>query len=74
MVVNGFFAHESRNGAPLLEAREGFYALARTGSTVGENLAMFGGSKPDANAIVSSWMASSPHRADPRQAVRTQAS
>ena len=25
---------------------------------------MFGGAEPDANAIVSAWMASSPHRAN----------
>jgi len=64
MVVNGFFAHESRNGAPFWKRLKSFYTPRSNGWTVGENLAMFGGDRPDANAIVSSWMASSPHRAN----------
>ena len=64
MVVNGFFAHESKNGAPFWKRLKTFYAPLSSGWTVGENLAMFGGAKPDADAIVSSWMASSPHRAN----------
>ena len=64
MVVNGFFAHESRSGAPFWKRVKSFYAPRSNGWTVGENLAMFGGAKPDANAIVSAWMASSPHRAN----------
>jgi uncharacterized protein YkwD len=64
MVVNGFFAHESTNGAPFWKRLKSFYTPRSKGWTVGENLAMFGGAKPDANAIVSSWMASSPHRAN----------
>ena len=64
MVVNGFFAHESKDGAPFWKRLRAFYAPRSSGWTVGENLAMFGGAKPDADAIVSSWMASSPHRAN----------
>jgi uncharacterized protein YkwD len=64
MVVNGFFAHESKNGAPFWQRLKSFYGPPSRGWTVGENLAMFGGAKPDANAIVESWMASPPHRAN----------
>ena len=64
MVVNGFFAHESTNGAPFWKRVKSFYTPRSKGWTVGENLAMFGGVRPDANSIVSSWMASSPHRAN----------
>lgn len=64
MVVNGFFAHESTNGTPFWQRVKSFYGPRTHGWTVGENLAMFGGGKPDANAIVESWMASSPHRAN----------
>ena len=64
MVANGFFAHESRNGAPFWQRLQSFYGPRTRGWTVGENLAMFGGAKPDANAIVESWMASAPHRAN----------
>ena len=64
MMENGFFAHESRNGAPFWQRLKTFYGPRTHGWTVGENLAMFGGSKPDANAIVEAWMASPPHRAN----------
>ena len=64
MVVNGFFAHESRNGAPFWKRLKSFYGPRSQGWTVGENLAMFGGDRPAAAAIVSSWMASGPHRAN----------
>ena len=64
MMENGFFAHESRNGAPFWQRLKTFYGPRTRGWTVGENLAMFGGSKPDANAIVEAWMASPPHRAN----------
>jgi uncharacterized protein YkwD len=64
MVVNGFFAHESRTGAPFWKRLKTFYSPRSDGWTVGENLAMFGGSRPDADAIVTSWMASPPHRAN----------
>ena len=64
MVVNGFFAHESRNGAPFWKRLKTFYGPRTNGWTVGENLAMFGGARPDAASIVASWMASPPHRAN----------
>jgi uncharacterized protein YkwD len=64
MVVNGFFAHESRNGAPFWKRLKTFYGPRTNGWTVGENLAMFGGARPDAASIVESWMASPPHRAN----------
>jgi len=64
MMENGFFAHESRNGAPFWQRLKTFYGPRTRAWTVGENLAMFGGSKPDANAIVEAWMASPPHRAN----------
>jgi uncharacterized protein YkwD len=64
MVVKGFFAHESDNGAPFWKRLKIFYTPRSSGWTVGENLAMFGGIKPDADAVVSAWMASPPHRAN----------
>jgi uncharacterized protein YkwD len=64
MVVNGFFAHESRNGAPFWKRLKVAFPPRSNAWTVGENLAMFGGAKPGADAIVSSWMASAPHRAN----------
>jgi uncharacterized protein YkwD len=64
MVVDGFFAHESKDGAPFWKRIKAVYAPRSNAWTVGENLAMFGGAPPDANAIVSSWMASAPHRAN----------
>jgi uncharacterized protein YkwD len=64
MVVDGFFAHESKNGAPFWKRIKALYAPRTSAWTVGENLAMFGGARPDAGAIVSSWMASPPHRAN----------
>ena len=63
MVLNGFFAHESRNGAPFWLRLKAFYGPHSNGWTVGENLAMFGGARPDAASIVAAWMASPPHRA-----------
>ncbi len=65
MVRSGFFAHESKNGAPFWRRLKGFYAPRTSRWTVGENLAMFGGDAgPDAVAIVASWMASPHHRAN----------
>jgi uncharacterized protein YkwD len=64
MAVNGFFAHESANGAPFWKRLKTFYTPRSGAWTVGENLAMFGGDKPAADAIVESWMASAPHRAN----------
>jgi uncharacterized protein YkwD len=64
MAVNGFFAHESQNGTPFWQRLKTFYGPHASGWTVGENLAMFGGVRPDAAAIVTAWMASPPHRAN----------
>jgi uncharacterized protein YkwD len=65
MVVSGYFAHESKNGSPFWKRVKSFYAPRAGSWTVGENLAMFGGgSRPDANAIVESWLASPGHRAN----------
>ncbi len=64
MVARGFFAHESANGAPFWKRLKTFYAPRSNAWTVGENLAMFGGARPAADAIVESWLASAPHRAN----------
>ena len=63
MATLGFFTHESRNGASF-SARVGrFYRPVTRGIQLGENLAMFGGTPPTAEAIVAAWMASPGHRA-----------
>jgi uncharacterized protein YkwD len=64
MAVYGFFAHESKNGAPFWKRLKTAFPPRSNAWTVGENLAMFGGAKPGADAIVSSWMASPEHRAN----------
>lgn len=64
MVTKGYFAHESRNGTPFWKRVKGFYAPRSSGWTVGENLAMFGGTTPTAEEVVATWMASAPHRAN----------
>lgn len=64
MVVEGFFAHESHNGAPFWKRLQTFYGPRSNGWTVGENLAMFGGVTPDAQSIVNAWMSSPGHRAN----------
>jgi uncharacterized protein YkwD len=64
MATHGFFTHESRNGTAFSQRIKRFY-VPRSGSwSVGENLAMFGGTTPTASAIVSAWMSSPPHRAN----------
>ena len=64
MATYGFFAHESRNGATFSERIKRFYAPRSKAWTVGENLAMFGGTTPSAEAIVTAWMNSPGHRAN----------
>ena len=64
MATFGFFAHESRNGTSFSQRIKQFYGLRSNPWTVGENLAMFGGSTPSAGAIVDAWMASPGHRAN----------
>ena len=63
MATLGFFEHESRNGASLATRLGRFYRPRAQQWIVGENLAMFGGGAPTAEAIVAAWMASPPHRA-----------
>ena len=65
MITLGFFTHESQNGTPFWQRVKRFYSPRSSGGwTVGENLAMFGGSAPNAESIVAAWMASSGHRAN----------
>jgi uncharacterized protein YkwD len=64
MATYGFFAHESRSGTTFAERIRRFYVPQSGTWTVGENLAMFGGSPPTASAIVAAWMASPGHRAN----------
>jgi uncharacterized protein YkwD len=64
MATYGFFSHESRNGAEFSERIKHFYGPRSGAWTVGENLAMFGGSTPSAGAIVEAWMGSPGHRAN----------
>ena len=64
MATYGFFSHESRNGVAFSERIKRFYGPRSGTWTVGENLAMFGGSTPTAAAIVDAWMGSPGHRAN----------
>lgn len=64
MAIYGFFSHESRSGTAFSERIKRFYAPRSGAWTVGENLAMFGGSTPSAAAIVDVWMGSPGHRAN----------
>jgi uncharacterized protein YkwD len=71
MATLGFFEHASHNGTSLASRLERFYRPRSQPWLVGENLAMFGGGAPSAEAIVAAWMASPPHRANLlRQAYR----
>ena len=65
MVAHGYFAHESRSGAPF-SAR-----IARTGWTrsrhryiLGENIGWGSGDLATPRAMVRGWMHSAPHRAN----------
>jgi uncharacterized protein YkwD len=64
MASLGFFAHESRNGGSFSERIKRYYGPRSGAWTVGENLAMFGGLAPSADAIVTAWMSSPGHRAN----------
>lgn len=64
MATFGFFSHESRNGVSFSQRIKQYYVPRSQGWTVGENLAMFGGSTPSAVAIVAAWMGSPGHRAN----------
>ncbi len=64
MATLGFFTHESRNGSSFAHAGRAVLPPAPArGFQLGENLAMFGGGAPTAEAIVAAWMASPGHRA-----------
>jgi uncharacterized protein YkwD len=64
MATLGFFSHDSRDGSSFSGRIKRFYAPRAGGWTVGENLAMFGGSTPGAAEIVAAWMGSPGHRAN----------
>jgi uncharacterized protein YkwD len=64
MATAGFFTHESQDGTPFWRRLKQLYVPHTHGWTVGENLAMFGGSEPHAGDIVAAWMASPAHRAN----------
>jgi uncharacterized protein YkwD len=64
MATAGFFTHESQDGTPFWRRLKQLYSPHTRGWTVGENLAMFGGTPPTADGIVAAWMASPPHRAN----------
>ena len=65
MATFGFVSHESRNGTSFSDRIKRYYApRSKTTWTVGENLAMFGGSTPSAGEIVAAWMGSPGHRAN----------
>ena len=64
MATYGFFAHESRNGSSFSQRIKQYYVPHSSAWTVGENLAMFGGSTPTAGEIVAAWMGSPGHRAN----------
>lgn len=64
MATYGFFTHESRNGTQFSTRIKRFYTPQTRTWSVGENLAMFGGSPPTASAIVEAWMGSPGHRAN----------
>lgn len=62
MVLAGFFSHTSADGTPFHERIRRFYVSRGWGSwSVGETLYASSG-LPGARAIVSSWLASPPHR------------
>jgi uncharacterized protein YkwD len=64
MGTQGYFEHDSLNGAPFWKRIERFYPMGNRGSwTVGENIFW---ESPDSSATsaVREWMASPPHRAN----------
>lgn len=63
MVAYGYFAHDSRSGAPFSAriAKSG-WMRGRIRWGVGENLAWGTGSRATPTSIVAEWMASPPHR------------
>jgi uncharacterized protein YkwD len=63
MGAQGFFEHESVNGAPFWKRIQRFYPMGRGTWSVGENIFW---ESPDSSAAstVREWMASPPHRAN----------
>ena len=64
MATFGFFSHDSKNGTSFSERIKRYYVPRSNAWSVGENLAMFGGSTPTAGAILDAWMGSPGHRAN----------
>lgn len=63
MVEQGFFAHESADGTSFADRLKRFYPV-RGSWSVSENLAIFGGVAPTAEAVVQAWLDSPAHRAN----------
>ena len=64
MVANGYFSHDSSNGAPFSDRLAAFYPEAGARRwAVGENIYWSTG-QPSATRGVDAWMASPPHRAN----------
>ena len=61
MGVNGFFEHESANGAPFWKRLERFYPSGRGSWAVGENI-FYESPDTTARSTVHEWMTSPPHR------------
>jgi uncharacterized protein YkwD len=63
MVANGYFSHDSLDGAPFWQRIERYYPVASSRSwSVGENLLWTSGTSVAPGAVVADWMASPPHR------------
>jgi uncharacterized protein YkwD len=58
---NGFFEHESLNGAPFWKRIERFYPAGRSRWAVGENI-FYEAPDTTARSTVHEWMTSAPHR------------
>jgi len=62
MLADGYFGHDSADGAPFWKRIAAFYPPARSRSwSVGENL-LAAGPSLDAHDALAMWMASPPHR------------
>ena len=63
MGTQGFFEHESMNGAPFWKRIERFYPMGRSTWSVGENI-FWESPNSSAASTVHEWMTSPPHRAN----------
>ena len=61
MLADGYFAHESHNGAPFWKRLTGYSGPTPYGWSVGENL-LWSSPGLDASAALRTWMASPEHR------------